>query len=322
MTKKVGNKVVIVGTGAVGISYAYSMLNQGHCDDMILIDLNRKRAEGEARDLRHGVPYALTPTRISVGDYADCSDADIVCICAGLPQRPGETRLDLIDNNLKVFHSIVTAVMASGFNGIFLVATNPVDVLSYATWKFSGLPKERVIGSGTILDTARLCVCLGNEFQVAPVSIDAMMIGEHGDSVIAAWSTANIAGMPLKQILEQEADGKAHMEKIYNNVRNAAYEIIEAKGSTSLGIGMGLSRISNAILHNQSVVLTVSTLLEGEFGEHGVYIGVPAVINRRGAVRVINKPLDGSESALFAESARLLKGYQLKVDEFLAAKAV
>lgn len=322
MTKKTGNKVVVIGTGAVGVSYAYSMLNQGHCDEMILIDLNRKRAEGEARDLRHGVPYAPTPTRISVGGYADCSDADIVCICAGLPQRPGETRLDLIDNNLKVFHNIVTAVMASGFNGIFLVATNPVDVLSYATWKFSGLPKERVIGSGTILDTARLRVCLGNEFQVAPVSIDAMMIGEHGDSVIAAWSTANIAGMPLKQILEQEADGKARMEKIYNNVRNAAYEIIEAKGSTSLGIGMGLSRISNAVLHNQSVVLTVSTLLEGEFGEHGVYIGVPAVINRCGAVRVINKPLDAGEAALFSESARLLRGYQLKVDEFLAAKAV
>ncbi|OSI13193.1 L-lactate dehydrogenase, partial [Neisseria dentiae] len=148
--------------------------------------------------------------------------------------------------------------------------------LSYATWKFSGLPKERVIGSGTILDTARLRVCLGNEFKVAPVSIDAMMIGEHGDSVIAAWSTANIAGMPLKEILESEENGKEHMEKIYDSVRNAAYDIIDAKGSTSLAIGMGLSRISNAILHNQNVVLTISTLLEGEFGQDGVYIGVPA----------------------------------------------
>lgn len=322
MTRKTGNKVVVVGTGAVGISYAYSMLNQGHCDDMILIDLNRTRAEGEARDLRHGVPYAPTPTRIAVGGYADCADADIVCICAGLPQRPGETRLDLIDNNLKVFHSIVTAVMASGFDGIFLVATNPVDVLSYATWKFSGLPKERVIGSGTILDTARLRVCLGNEFQVAPVSVDAIMIGEHGDSVIAAWSTANIAGMPLKQLLQQEPGGQERMDRINRNVRNAAYEIIEAKGATNFGIGMGLSRISNAVLHNQSVVLTVSTLLEGEFGQHGVYIGVPAVINRHGAVRVINHPLDETESALFAESARLLKSHQEKVDAFAAAKTV
>ena len=318
MTKKVGNKVVIIGTGAVGISFAYSILNQGHCDDMVLIDLNRKRAEGEARDLRHGMPYAPTPANIIVGDYTDCADADIVCICAGVPQRPGETRLDLIDNNLKVFHSIVSAVMASGFDGIFLVATNPVDVLSYATWKFSGLPKERVIGSGTILDTARFRVCLGNEFGVAPVSVEAHMIGEHGDSVIAAWSSAHIAGMPLKQILEQSSDGKARMEKIYNNVRNAAYEIIEAKGSTSFGIGMGLSRISNALLHNQSVVLTVSTLLQGEFGQQGVYIGVPAVINRQGAVRVINKSLDADEQAKFNQSAALLRSYQQKVDDFIA----
>ncbi|UOO81838.1 L-lactate dehydrogenase [Uruburuella testudinis] len=318
MTKKVGNKVVVIGTGAVGISYAYSMLNQGHCDDMVLIDLNRKRAEGEARDLRHGMPYAPTPANIFVGGYADCADADIVCICAGVPQRNGETRLDLIDNNLKVFHTIVSEVMASGFNGIFLVATNPVDVLSYATWKFSGLPKERVIGSGTILDSARFRVCLGNEFNVAPVSVDAHMIGEHGDSVIAAWSAAHIAGMPLKQVFEQEANGRARMEKIHQNVRNAAYDIIEAKGSTSFGIGMGLSRISNAILHNQGVVLTVSTLLQGELGQDNVYIGVPAVINRQGAVRVFEIPLDENEAAKFNQSAQLLKSHQQKVDDFQA----
>ncbi|MCP1660773.1 L-lactate dehydrogenase [Neisseria perflava] len=319
MSRKVGNKVVLIGVGAVGISYAYSMLNQGHCDELVLIDLNRKRAEGEARDLRHGMPYAPTPAQIYVGDYTDCADADIVCICAGVPQRSGETRLDLIDNNLRVFHSIVTAVMNSGFDGIFLVATNPVDVLSYATWRFSGLPKERVIGSGTILDSARFCVCLGNEFDVASWSVDAMMMGEHGDSVIAVWSSATIAGVPLKEILEQNEQGKARMEKIYNTVRNAAYEIIEAKGSTSYGIGMALSRISKAILHNQSVVLPVSALLNGEFGQENVYIGVPAVINRQGAVRVINKRLDEEEAAQFEASAKLLKSYQQKVDDFLGA---
>ncbi len=318
--KKVGNKVVVVGTGSVGISYAYSMLNQALCDDLVLIDLNRKRAEGEARDFRHGMPYAASPARIYVGDYGDCSDADIVCICAGLPQRPGETRLDLIDNNLRVFHSIVTAVMASGFDGIFLVATNPVDVLSYATWRFSGLPKERVIGSGTIIDSARFRSCLGNEFNVAPWSVDAMMIGEHGDSVIAVWSTANISGMSVKKILRQEEGGKARMEKIYSNVRNAAYEVIEAKGSTSHGIGMGLSRISNAILHNQGVVLPVSSLLEGEFGQENVYIGVPTVVNRQGAVRIINLDLSDDEAEQFARSAELLKSYQRKVDDFMAAR--
>ncbi|WP_373741365.1 L-lactate dehydrogenase [Neisseria sp.] len=318
--KKVGNKVVVVGVGAVGISYAYSMLNQGHCDELVLIDLDTKRAEGEARDLRHGMPYAASPAKIYVGGYEDCADADIVCICAGVPQRPGETRLDLIDNNLRVFHGIVTAVMKSGFDGIFLVATNPVDILSYATWRFSGLPKESVIGSGTVLDTARFRVCLGNEFNVAPWSVDAVMIGEHGDSVIAVWSTAAVAGLPLKDILEQAQDGQERMDKIYNNVRNAAYEIIEAKGATSHGIGMGLSRISNAVLHNQSIVLTVSALLQGEFGEEGVYIGVPAVINRQGAARIIDKPLSEDEYARFRQSAELLRGYQRKVEDFLAAQ--
>ena len=268
--KKVGNKVVVVGTGSVGISYAYSMLNQALCDDLVLIDLNRKRAEGEARDFRHGMPYAASPARIYVGDYGDCSDADIVCICAGLPQRPGETRLDLIDNNLR--------------------------------------------------DSARFRSCLGNEFNVAPWSVDAMMIGEHGDSVIAVWSTANISGMSVKKILGQEEGGKARMEKIYSNVRNAAYEVIEAKGSTSHGIGMGLSRISNAILHNQGVVLPVSSLLEGEFGQENVYIGVPTVVNRQGAVRIINLDLSDDEAEQFARSAELLKSYQRKVDDFMAAR--
>ena len=169
--KKVGNKVVVVGLGAVGVSYASSMLNQALCDDMVLIDINRTRAEGEARDFRHGMPYAASPARIYVGDYDDCSDAAIVCICAGAAQAPGETRLDLIDKNLRIFRDIVSKVMASGFDGIFLVASNPVDVLSYAVLRFSGLPKERVIGSGTILDSARFRVCLGNEFDVAPWSV-------------------------------------------------------------------------------------------------------------------------------------------------------
>lgn len=317
MIQKTGNKVVIIGTGAVGISYAFSMLNQGNCDELVLIDLNEKRAHAEVRDLRHGVLYAPTPTKVKQGTYADCTDADVVCICAGVPQRPGETRLDLIDNNLKVFHSIVGEVMKAGFDGIFLVATNPVDVLSYATWKFSGLPKERVIGSGTILDTARLCNCLGKAFDVAPVSVDAHMIGEHGDSVIAAWSTANIAGMSLKEALEKQPDGEARMAKIHADVRDAAYSIIEGKGATYYGIAMGLARITKAILHNQNVVLTISALLQGEYGEEDVYIGVPAVINRYGIARVIEKPLDESESEKFAKSAKILREYQQKVDEYL-----
>lgn len=316
MSKPSGNKVVVIGTGAVGISYAFAMLNQGTCDELILIDLNEKRAHAEVRDLRHGVLYAPHPMKVKQGTYADCADADIVCICAGVAQKSGETRLQLIDNNLKVFRNIITEVMQAGFDGILLVASNPVDVLSYAAWKFSGLPKERVIGSGTILDTARLCNCLGKAFDVAPVSVDAHMIGEHGDSVIAAWSTATIAGMSLKEALEQLPDGKERMKQIHADVRDAAYSIIEGKGATYYGIAMGLARISKAILHNQNVVLTVSALLDGEYDEHDVYIGVPAVLNRMGVSRIIRKPLDSDEAEQFARSADILRSYQQKVKAY------
>lgn len=317
MVRKVGNKIVVIGCGMVGISYAFAVLNQGNCDELVLIDLNEKRANAEVRDLRHGILYAPTPTQVKQGTYQDCADADIVCICAGVPQRNGETRLDLVDNNLAVFQSIVSDVMQSGFDGIFLIASNPVDVLSYATWRFSGLPKERVIGSGTILDTARLCNCLGKAFNVAPISIDAHMIGEHGDSVIAAWSTAYIAGVPLKEALERTPDGVERMNKIHADVRDAAYSIIEGKGATYYGVAMGLARITEAILRNQNVVLTVSALLEGQYGERDVYIGVPAVIGRGGIVRVIEKPLDETEAQQFAQSAALLRGYQEKVHQVL-----
>lgn len=317
MNKKSGRKVVVIGTGAVGISYAFAVLNQAVCDELVLIDLNEKRVHAEARDLRHGVLYAPSPTKVKEGDYADCADADIVCICAGVAQKEGETRLDLIDRNLAVFKNVVAQVMQHGFDGIFLIATNPVDVLSYATWRFSGLPKERVIGSGTILDTARLCNCLGKAFDVSPTSVDAHMIGEHGDSVIAAWSTASIAGMPLKDALEKSGNGAERMAEIHENVRSAAYSIIEGKGATYYGIAMGLARITQAILRNQDVVLTVSTLLSGEYGQDDVYIGVPAVLNGNGVARIIEKPLNDDERAKFAHSASILREYQEKVADYL-----
>lgn len=321
MSYQSGRKIVVIGTGAVGITYAYTVLSQALCDELVLIDLNEKRVHAEARDLRHGVLYAPSPIQVKQGDYHDCTDADLICICAGVAQKEGETRLDLIDRNLNVFHHVVTQVMAHGFKGIFLIATNPVDVLSYATWKFSGMPKARVIGSGTILDTARLCNCLGKAFQVSPSSVDAHMIGEHGDSVIAAWSTANIAGVPLKEALAQAGDGVETMAQIQENVRRAAYSIIEGKGATYYGIGMGLARITQAILRNQQVVLTVSALLEGEYGQDDVYIGTPAVLNAQGIARVIEKPLDAEEHAKFTASAALLKNYQKKVEAYLNASA-
>ena len=307
-----GNKVVLIGTGAVGSSYAFSMLNQGVCDQLVLIDVNEQKSMGDVMDLNHGVLYAPTSTKVSFGKYTDCVDAALVVICAGANQKPGETRLELVEKNMAIFKNIVGQVMDSGFDGIFLIATNPVDILAYATWKFSGLPKERVIGSGTILDTARFRYLLGENFGVAPHSVHASIIGEHGDTEVAVWSSANIAGIPLKDYLAKDEgeDQEEKMKQIAEQVRDAAYEIIEAKGSTYYGIAMGLTRISRAILQNQDVVLTVSALLEGEFGHHDVYIGVPAVINRQGVRDVVEIPLNDREKELFDHSVNTLKKVQ------------
>ena len=223
-----GKKVVLVGNGAVGSSYAFSMINQGICDEFVIIDLDKKKVIGDVMDLNHGTVYGPSPIKVKSGDYKDCHDADLVVICAGAAQKPGETRLDLVAKNMKIFKSIVTEIMESGFDGIFLIATNPVDVLTYATMKFSGLPKERVIGSGTILDTARFRYLLSEEFDVAPQSVHANIIGEHGDSELPVWSHANIAGKPLRSIIEKDESRKHRVEEIFVQTRDAAYEIIEA----------------------------------------------------------------------------------------------
>ena len=317
MANKVSNKVVVIGTGAVGVSYAYAVLNQGTVDELVLIDINQSRVEAEAYDLRHGVFNGPTSTIVKAGTYADCADADIVTICAGVPQKPGETRLQLIDNNLNVFSKIVGEVVKTGFKGIFLLAANPVDVLSYATYKFSGFPKERVIGSGTVLDTARLCDELSKEFNVAPHSINAFMVGEHGDSILAAWSSATIAGQSIKAHFDALPNGKERMEQIRYDVMRAAYKIIEGKGATYYGIGMGLARITRAILRNERAILPISALVEGEYGEKDVFIGTPAVIGSSGIVRIIEQPLDAEEKQKFADSANVLRGYQEKVEEYL-----
>lgn len=305
-----GKKVVLVGNGAVGSSYAFSMINQGICDEFVIIDLDKKKVMGDVMDLNHGTVYGPSPIKVKAGEYQDCEDADLVVICAGAAQKPGETRLDLVSKNMKIFKSIVDEIMKSGFDGIFLIATNPVDVLTYATMKFSGLPKERVIGSGTILDTARFRYLLSEEFDVAPQSVHANIIGEHGDSELPVWSHANIAGKPLRQMIEKDESRKHKIEEIFVQTRDAAYEIIEAKGATYYGVAMGLMRITKAILNNQDVVLTVSAYLEGEYGHEGVYIGVPALINRSGIREIIEMPLNEEEKGLFDHSVKVLKDIQ------------
>ncbi len=307
---KNNQKVVLIGTGDVGASYAFSLLNQGISDELVLIDLNEKKTIGEVKDLNHGKTYAPSPLKVKAGSYEDCKDAGLVVICAGAAQKPGETRLDLVDKNLKIFKSIVDQVMDSGFDGIFLIATNPVDILTYAVHKFSGLPKERVIGSGTILDTARFRHLLGEQFEVSPTSVHAMIIGEHGDSELPVWSTADIGGRPLSMLLDELPNKDEFMEKTYVNVRDAAYEIIEAKGSTYYGVAMGLARITKAIMSDQNAVLTVSALLEGEYGHDDVYIGVPAIINKDGIREIIELPLNDVETQQFSKSVETIKNIQ------------
>lgn len=308
MNKEKVNRVVLVGTGAVGCSFAYSLINQGVAEELVLIDVNEAKSVGEAMDLNHGMPFAPSPINVWSGSYQDCESADLVVITAGLAQKPGETRLELVEKNTKIFKQIVKSIMESGFNGIFLVATNPVDILTYVTWKESGLPKERVIGSGTVLDSARLRFALGKYFNVDTRNVHAAIIGEHGDTELPVWSHAMIGIEHVNKVLERKGDLKKEcLDDIFVNVRDAAYQIIERKGATYYGIGMSLVRITKSILNNENSILTVSAYLNGEYGQKDVYIGVPAVINRGGIREVIEIELNEKEKEQFNHSVSVLK---------------
>ena len=308
--KYVENKVVLIGTGAVGMAYAFAAVNQGVCDELVLIDLNAAKSRADVTDLNHGEAWAPSPVTVTFGSYADCATAAMVVICAGVAQKPGETRLQLIEINLRIFKEIVEAVMASGFDGIFLVATNPVDILSYATWRYSGLPAAQVIGSGTTLDTARLRFNLGQYFEVSTTNVHALIIGEHGDSEVPVWSSASVGGRSLAKRVAARPEIKDDLDRIAVETRDAAYAIIEAKGSTCYGIGMALARITRAILSNQKVTLPVSALLTGQYGHKGVYTGVPCSVGRRGIREVIELDLDPDEQAMFDKSVATLKEAQ------------
>lgn len=302
------NRVALIGTGAVGSSYAFALLNQGVTEELVLIDLNQKKSEGDAMDLNHGMSFAPSVTKIWYGDYSDCNSADLVVICAGAAQKPGETRLDLVEKNTQIFKGIVSEIMASGFDGIFLVATNPVDILTYAVWKFSGLPKERVIGSGTILDTARFRFLLGEYFNIDSRNVHAYIIGEHGDTELPVWSRGDIACRPISEWMDSDKSYKQEdLDQLFINVRDAAYHIIERKGATFYGIAMGLVRLTKAILQNENSVLTVSAYLDGEYGHKDVFIGVPAVVNRSGIRDIVELELNEEEKKKFDHSVETLK---------------
>lgn len=304
-------KVVLIGTGMVGMSYAYALLNQGVCDELVLIDIDRERAMGEAMDLNHGLAFASSNMNIYAGDYRDCANADIVVICAGVAQKPDESRLDLLNRNARVFKSIIDPVTESGFNGIFLVATNPVDIMTYITCALSGFNPRRVLGSGTALDTARLRYLLGQYFSVDPRNMHAYVIGEHGDSEFVPWSQAMLATKPILDLCE-ESNGKccqSDLERISEEVRGAAQQIIKAKRATYYGIGMALVRITKAIFGNENSILTVSAMLRGEYGENGVFAGVPCIVNRNGIRKVISLPLNEEELSKFKASCQTLQGF-------------
>lgn len=309
-------KVALVGTGLVGMSYAYAVLNQNICDEMLLIDIDKKRAAGEAMDLNHGLAFSGSHMKISAGEYSDCTDADIAVICAGVAQKPGESRIDLLQRNTAVFKSIVEPIVASGFKGIFLIATNPVDIMAHVTLKLSGFDPSRVIGTGTTLDTARLRYLIGDYFAVDPRNVHAYVMGEHGDSEFVPWSQAMIATKPVLSVIG-ESGGKyssGKLEEISTEVRTAAEKIIQAKRATYYGIGMALARITRAIFGDENSVLTVSTMLDGQYGQTDVYAGVPTIVNRNGAQGVISLSLTREELLKFQNSCELLREVYASID--------
>lgn len=304
-------KIVLVGTGMVGMSFAYASLNQNLCDELVLIDINKERAIGEAMDLNHGLAFSNSSMKIYSGEYTHCSNADIVVICAGAPQKSGEKRPELLKKNTEVFKSIVAPICESGFKGIFLVATNPVDVMTRVTAKISGFPKSRVFGTGTTLDSARLRYLLGDYFGINPRSVHAYVMGEHGDTEFVPWSQALLSTKLVDDVLQDNPNTfkKRDIERIEAEVRNSAYKIIDAKGATYYGIGMAIVQICRAILQNENSVLTVSCCLNGCYNQEKIYAGTPAIINQIGVKSLIELSLTDTEMKKLQESCDALEDY-------------
>ncbi len=303
-------KVAIIGTGFVGMSYAYALVNQGVCDELVLIDINEYKSEGEAMDLSHGLAFAPKDMTIYAGGYDQCKDCDLAVITAGVAQKEGETRLDLLKRNSGIMKSIVDNIMNSGFDGIILVTTNPVDIMTYVAYKYANLPKNRVFGSGTSLDSARLRYLLSNYLKIDSKNIHAYIIGEHGDSEFPLWSNAYVGVKPLLDVINEHKEYKLEdLHNIYVEVRDAAYKIIERKKSTYYGIGMTLSHITKSVLNDSNSIIPVSVFIEDYYGVDNIYIGMPAIINRQGIREVLKINMSSSDQEKFRNSAGILKEY-------------
>lgn len=302
-------KVMLIGCGMVGMSYAYALLNQNIVDELVLVDVNKEKAIGEAMDLNHGLAFASSSMKIYAGDYSDAKDTDLIVIAAGVNQKPGESRIDLLSRNTAVFKSIIDPVVEAGFNGIFLIATNPVDIMSEITLKLSGFSPDKVIGSGTTLDSARLRYLVGAKLKVDPRNVHAYVIGEHGESEFVPWSQAHVSTVSLDELKAKhpERSEDLDMSEIEAEVRNSAQKIIAAKKATYYGIGMALVRITKAIFSDENSILTISSLVDGPYGINGAYLGLPCIVGREGRVKLLELDLTEEEQEKLEKSAAVIK---------------
>lgn len=314
MIKERSGRIVIIGAGLVGSTFAYSLMINGLVSEIVMLDVNEERLEGEVMDLNHGISF-VRPVQVRKGTYADCKDADLIVISAGSNQKPGETRIDLLNRNTEIFRTIIDRIIASGSKSILLIATNPVDIMTYITYKLSGFPSQRVIGSGTVLDSARFRFLLSRHCHVDPSNVHAYIIGEHGDTEVPVWSLANIAGLKFSDfcpVCGREC-GSLPKEEIFNDVKNAAYKIIKGKGATYYAIGLALVTIAESILRDEYSVLTVSSLLKGEYGLEDVCVSLPSIVCRQGIQKKIMLSLSPEEEEGLRHSANTLKAIQAQL---------
>ena len=308
-------KVVLIGTGMVGMSMAYSLMNTGGIDELVLIDLDSEKAKGEAMDLSHGLPYNFSKIKIYSGTYEDCQDSDIVVICAGANQKEGQTRLELTMINTKIIKDIALKVKNSGFSGIVIVASNPVDLLSYVVYKVMGIDKRKVIGTGTMLDTARMRYLLSEYLHISSDDIEAYVLGEHGDSSFISWMNTYIGCKSVIEFIDEKNLDMNNLNEIYNEVRNAAYEIIERKKATYYGIGLALNKLIQSIFNNSHKIFCVSAYLENKYQHSDIYMGVPCVIGREGVEEVIQLPLNDMDQNKFDKSYNILEKIKLDIEK-------
>ncbi|WP_394525748.1 L-lactate dehydrogenase [Lacrimispora sp. JR3] len=309
------SKVVVVGCGLVGSSTAFSLVTQGVCDEILMIDINKERALGEVMDLRDTIKYLDRNVKVRTGTYAECGDADIIVITAGAPPQKGQTRLDTLEVSAKIVKTIVDPIMASGFDGIFLVVSNPVDIMAHYVYKLSGLPKNQVIGTGSALDTSRLQNFIAELVNVDPRSVYAYSMGEHGDSQMVPWSTVTVAGKSFQDIIQDNKEmlGEVDLDEIVKKTTKEGWEIYNRKGTTYYGIATTCVGIIKAILYDENRIIPVSTLLEGEYGQEEVFAGVPTILNRTGAADILEIHMTEEELGKFIDSVNVIREYTNKI---------